>query len=145
MAIEDWAGELTDVLEGVEGVEQVHQYDDLPSQIVASPSMIWMPTGGTQVYGMSAPAVALHQVQITLYIAAPLLPEGVGLAVPFIAKVRDALAANIQLSDSVNYVLPPPEDAFYQGPAALTYGEKIHTGINFFVVVKEVETVTVSA
>ncbi len=145
MAVEDWAANLTSVLEGVDGVEQVHQYDDLPSQIVASPSIIWMPTGGSQSYGLSAPAVALHQVQITLYIKAPLLPEGVGLAVPFIKKIRDVLAANIKLGGTVAYLLPPPEEPFYQGPASLTYGEKIHTGINFFMVVKEVETVSISA
>jgi len=143
--IGDWAAELTTVLEDVAGVEQVHQYDDLPSQIVASPTLIWMPIGGRQSYGLSAPAVAIHRVQITLYIKAALLPEGVGLAVPFIAKVRDALAANIQLSGTVSYILPSPEDDFYQGPAYLAYGEKVHTGINFFVNVKEVENLTVSA
>jgi hypothetical protein len=146
MAIGDWKTALTTVLSEISGIEQVHAYDDLPAKIIVSPTLIWLPVSGSQLYGLSSPAVAIHRVQVTLYLSVALLPEGVGSAVPFIELVRDELAANIQLDGTVTYILPPVDAPFYEGPAVLNYnGAQALTGINFYFDVKEVENITVSA
>lgn len=145
MSIETWMPELKSVMEGVTGIEQVHVYNDLPGTLAVFPCLVIMPTRGGTQYGMSAPGVSVHQVQMTLYVAMQVLPEANGLAVPFIKLVRDELAANVTLGGTVAYVLPPglPAD-FYEGPGEIAYGDKKHVGIIFHIVVKENETITVT-
>ena len=135
--IESWASTLTSVLQLVEGVGQVCQYDRLPPKILVDRTVVWLPNDGPSlVYGLSSPAVAIIQVQITIYLTAALLPQGVGKAVPFIDRIPRALAANMTLGGTVNYILPRAEIP-WEGPAALSYGEQVLTGINFYYQVKK--------
>jgi hypothetical protein len=146
MAIEDWMPSLAEVMEGVDGIERVCTYEDLPGSLLELPCLVIMPKRGSQSYGASAPGVSVHDVQLTLYTASQVIPEALGTAVPFIKKVRDQLAGNVKLLGSVAYCLPPPEpDWFYEGPGAVKYGEKDHVAVIFHVRVKEVEVVLVEA
>lgn len=145
MAIENWKDELTKVLSEISGIEEVRAYDDLPGQIMASPTLIWFPENGRQSYGMGSPAVAFHRVKLSLLISVALLPEGAGRAVPLIAAVRNKLAQHIQLGGTVTQLIPNPDGLFYEGPAAIMYGDRTYTGVNFYLEVKEVERITVSA
>ena len=141
--IESWASTLTSVLQLVEGVGQVCQYDRLPPKILVDRTVVWLPNDGPSlVYGLSSPAVAIIQVQITIYLTAALLPQGVGKAVPFIDRIPRTLAKNIQLGGTVNYILPRAETP-WEGPAALSYGEQVLTGINFYYHVKKLLDFTV--
>lgn len=144
--IETWMDALVAVVDGISGIEQVHAYDDIPGAILAFPTAIVMPVSGTQIYSQSGPAVAIHQVTITMYFAAGLLPEAMGKAVPFIGKLRTELAKNTRLGGLVAYCTPvPPENGpWYEGPGGLQYGDKQLTGLVFHLVVKEVETVVVT-
>lgn len=144
MAIEDWMGRLVETLEQVEGVAAVYGYEDLPATLSVLPCIVVLPTSGSQQYGASAPGVAVHQVQMTLYTAAQVLPEAYGTAVPFIKRVRDCLAANVGLGGLVSYVLPVETGDWYQGPGALRYGDKEHVGVIFRARVKEVEQILVT-
>lgn len=145
MAIENWKDELTKVLSEISGIEEVRAYDDLPGQILVSPTLIWYPASGTQSYGMGSPAVAFHRVKLSLLISVALLPEGAGRAVPLIAVVRNKLAQNIQLGGTVTQMVPAPDGNFYEGPATMMYGEKIYTGVSFYLEIKEVENLVVKA
>jgi hypothetical protein len=148
MAIENWMPALKNKMAAIPGIKQVHQYDEIPGTLLTFPCLIIMPTRGSQSYSASGPAVAIHQVQMTLYVAGQILPEGYAVAVPFIQKIRDALAANVTLDGTVSYIAPPaPPESFYEGPGAIgfNYGDKNHLGVIFRVVVKETETVNVSA
>ena len=144
MAIENWKDELTKVLSEISGIEEVRAYDDLPGQIVVSPTMVWFPLNGRQSYGMGSPAVAFHNVQLSLFVSVALLPEGVGQAVPLIASVRNKLAQHIQLAGTVTQLVPNPDGLFYEGPATMMYGDRTYTGVNFYLEVKEVERIAVS-
>ena len=143
MAIETWMVQLKSVMAEVEGIEQVHIYDELPGSLMAFPCLVILPLRGEQEYGASAPGVAIHEVQMTLYVASQVLPEANGRAVPFIKKIRDQLAGHAQLNGSVNYILPA--SPFYEGPGGIQYGDKTHTGIIFRVRVKETEAINVVA
>lgn len=144
MSVEDWGKHLTAALSSIDGIVEVRAYDELPGQIVASPTLIWFPLSGTQSYGMGSPAVAFHRVQLSLFVSVGLLPEGVGIAVPFIEKVRGTLAGQVQLGGAVTQIMPPTDGNFYEGPMTMLYGDRTYTGINFYYVVKEVEQVTVA-
>lgn len=148
MAIQDWAPQLKSVLEGITGIEQVHNYDEIPATLAVFPCALILPQRGSQVYGAGGPNVALHQVQVTIYVSGQIVPEGYAVAIPLIESVRDAIAAHVTLNSSVNYCLPPdPPQIFYEGPGAIAfnYGDKTHLGVIFHLVVKETETVTVTA
>lgn len=146
MAIEDWTGILVEKLAEIEGVEAVYSFEELPGTLLTFPCMVVMPLSGGQEYSASGPAVSLVEMQVTLYTAAQVLPEAQGTAVPFIKKVRDKMAENVTLGGAVSYILPPPVDeAWFQGPGAVRYGDKEHVGIIFKYRVKEVEVVTVNA
>lgn len=145
MAIEDWTPILKQKMSEVEGIVQVHNYDELPSTISAWPSLLIIPLEGRQEIGGAN--IALHDVQMSLYISGQILPEGYGLAVPFIKRIRDKLAANHKLEASVQHCQPPKLDQgpFYTGPGAIKYNNKEHLGIIFRIEVKETEIFTISA
>lgn len=143
MPIDDWAPTLKANMAAVAGLEQVHLYDELPGSIMVFPTMLIMPTGGDQEYSKGGPAIAHHVVQLTLYVANQILPEGYAVAVPFIELVRNALAADIQLGANCEHCLPVSAPApFYEGPGSIEYGNKTHLGIIFRVTVKENESGT---
>ena len=137
MSVEDWGKHLTAALSSIDGIVEVRAYDELPGQIVASPTLIWFPLSGTQSYGMGSPAVAFHRVRLSLFVSVGLLPEGVGIAVPFIEKVRNTLAGPGQLGGAVTQIMPPAEGDFFEGPLTGVYGGRTFAGINFFFVVRE--------
>jgi di/tricarboxylate transporter len=78
---------------------------------------------------------------MTLYVVNTVAPEAYAVAVPFIEKVRNALAADIQLGANCEHCMPVTAPApFYEGPGGITYGDKEHLGIIFHVIVKENES-----
>ena len=141
MPIDDWMPTLSTNMEAVVGIEQSHKYDEVPGTISVFPSMIILPMGGDQEYSKGGPNVAYHVVQMTLYVANQVLPEAYAVAVPFIKKVRNALAADMQLGGNCEHCLPVTAPApFYEGPGSIEYGDKQHLGIIFRVIVKENES-----
>ena len=141
MPIDDWMPTLVANMEAVAGIEQAHQYDDLPATIHVVPSMIILPVGGDQEYSVGGVDVAYHVVNMTLYVAIQVLPEAYAVAVPFIELVRNALAADIQLGATCEHCLPVTAPApFYEGPGSIEYGDKQHLGIIFHIIVKENES-----
>ena len=141
MPIDDWMPTLVANMEAVVGIEQAHQYDDLPAKITVVPSMIILPAGGDQEYSLGGPNVAYHVVNMTLYVAIQVLPEAYAVAVPFIELVRNALAADMQLGANCEHCLPVTAPApFYEGPGSIEYGDKQHLGIIFHIIVKENES-----
>ena len=146
MSIETWGPKVTAKLKEITQIKEVRGYDDLTPTITAFPTAIWLPLSGRQSYGLGAPVVSIMRIQITLYLNVTLLPEGVKAAVPFIKLIRDKLAANMKLDGTVNYILPPTDGNYFEGPASMTYNpQDVFTGINFYYDVKEIETITVSA
>lgn len=143
MPIDDWMPTLSANMESVAGIEQSHKYDELPGTLHVFPSIIILPVGGDQEYSLGGPNVAYHVVKMTLYVASSVLPEAYAVAVPFIELVRNALAADIQLAATCTHCLPVRAPApFYEGPGAITYGDKEHLGIIFNIVIKENESGT---
>jgi hypothetical protein len=121
MAIDHWMPTLRTNLATVTGISQAHTYLDLPGSIQTFPTLLIVPVSGTQTGGVSAPGIALHNVQVTLYVANQIIPEALGAAVPFI------------------------DGLFYEGPGAIVYGDKTLCGIVFHLTVKETEALTVAA
>ena len=141
MPIDDWMPTLETNMEAVVGIEQAHQYDNLPGTIHVFPSMLILPIGGDQEYSLGGPNVAHHVVQMTLYVVNTVAPEAYAVAVPFIELVRNALAADMQLGGNCEYCLPATSPApFYEGPGSIEYGDKQHLGIIFHIVIKENES-----
>jgi len=141
MPIDDWMPTLSANMESVAGIEQSHKYDELPGSISVFPSMIILPVGGDQEYSLGGPNVAYHVVNMTLYVANQVLPEAYAVAIPFIEKVRNKLASDMQLGGTCVHCLPVTAPApFYEGPGAIEYGSKEHLGIIFRVIVKENES-----
>lgn len=144
MAIENWMDTLKSNMESVAGIRQVHVYDELPGTLVTFPTMIILPYEGSQdIGGVSS---SLHRLRMTLFLSGQVLPEAYGNAVPFIALVRNKVAADITLGGLVQHCMPLPGENFYEGPGAISYlyGDKVHVGINFYIEVKENETFTIS-
>ena len=142
MSIATWIGTLNTNIAAVTGMGQVHDYRDLPGSIQVFPTALIMPVSGTQTGGKSAPGIAIHEVQVTLYVAAQVMPEALTLAVPFIALVRDKIYSDVTLGGTCYHCLPRADGNFYDGPGGLVYGDKTLCGIMFHLSVKEIETFT---
>lgn len=146
MTIETWMPALASVLAAVPDVEQVHTYEDLPGTLSVFPCVVVMPLSGSQSVSAGGLNIAIHQLRLTLFVSAQIIPEAAGRAVPFIARMRTALAASVTLGGLVAHLLPVgPPAPFYEGPGAIAYADKTLMGINFTVEVKELEAITVSA
>lgn len=148
MPIDDWMPVLKEKIASVDGIEQVHIYNELPATLSAFPCAIINVYEGDMEYSAGGPLLAYHYVLINVYTSGQIIPEAEGQAVPFIEKVRNKLAGNMQLNNTVEHCLPVGlGERFYEGPGQLPYGGKVHIGIMFRVVVKENEagTYTVSA
>ena len=144
MTIETWMPTLTENMGLVAGIEQAHDYSSLPGSLQVFPCIVVLPVSGTQTGGKSAPGISLHQVQITLYTGNQVLPEAMGVAVPFIELIRDAIYADVTLSGNCAHCLPRADGTFYEGPGAIRYAGQELCGIAFYVTIKEVESLTVS-
>jgi hypothetical protein len=145
MAIDHWMPTLRTNLATVTGISQAHTYLDLPGSIQTFPTLLIVPVSGTQPGGVSAPGIALHNVQVTLYVANQIIPEALGAAVPFIELIRNEIYAHVTLSSNCSYCLPASDGLFYEGPGAIVYGDKTLCGIVFHLTVKETEALTVAA
>lgn len=144
--IEEWMPTLKTKVAAISGLVQVHSMDELPATLLVFPSAIITVVGGAFDYSTGGPCIDLHEVQITVFLTEQILPEANALALPFIAAMRNKLAANIRLDGLVDHILPA-EGRTYEGPGTLRYGDKEHIGIIFRYVVKDNEsgTYTVSA
>lgn len=143
MAVEDWASALKNNLETISGIQQVHNYNEIPSNVVVFPSILILPEWGTQEVG--ATNIAIHNLRVTLFIAGQIIPEAYALAVPFIQLVRNKIASDLTLGGLVQYCLPvQPPGRWYEGPGAKEYAGKTFLAIDFFLAVKERETFTVA-
>lgn len=141
MPIDDWMQTLRTNMEAVVGIEQAHKYDELPATLHVFPSILILPIGGDQEYSKGGPNVAYHVVNMTLYVTNQVSPEAYAVAVPFIELVRNALAADLQLGGNCEHCLPVTAPApFYEGPGAISYGDKEHLGIIFHIIIKENES-----
>lgn len=135
MSIADWMPTLKTNIAAVTGITQAHTYLDIPGTIQAFPTAIIMPVGGQIAYSVGGPKIEMTDVQITLYVSGQILPEAMGLAVPFIALIRDKLAGDVQLGGTVQYILPAED--WFEGPGGIQYGDKQLVGIIFRYIVKE--------
>lgn len=157
MAIDDWSPTLATNLATISGIEQVHNYDEIPNSIMVFPSMIILPQRGAATSQAGNPKRTTHQIMLALYTSAQLTAESFGLMVPFIALVGDNIAENMMLGaltwggdvggggGHVDHVLPvnPPDD-FYEGPDMFSFFDKLYAGIIFRIEIKESEAVTVT-
>lgn len=144
MSQQDWMptletkiGEIAGLDGGARAAVQSSNDDaGIPGALGELPMAIIVPTGGNVDYSAGGLAHEYTQVQITLYFEPGLLPEAINTAVPFIALVRNKLAANMGLDGTVISILPDPE-IWYEGPGGVTYAGKEYTGIIFRYIVKE--------
>jgi hypothetical protein len=144
MAIDDWAPTLKAKIAEISGMKQVHKHDELPGTIMTYPSAIILPERGSQE--ISSIGTAIHKVRVTVFFAAQLLPEAYATAVPYIALMRNKIAANIKLDGTVEHCKPPdPPADFYVGPGSKEWSGKTYLAIDFFLEIKENETFTISA
>lgn len=155
MAVEDWMPTLASKLGEITGLTGtgaggVRYYADMPGALAEFPIMVITVLNGRDSWGASQGSICVHQVQMTLYNPSPLLPEVHSVLVPFIALVRNKLAANTALGGLVQDIGPSEEAPFYQGPGRVTYTqsdgkENEFAGIIFRIQVKDHDTLTVSA
>jgi len=140
MALETWMGTLKTKLAEISGLVQVHKYDELPGALLVFPSCIITLKEGGFSYGTGGPLLSEHDIQITIYTSAQILPEAHNVAASFIVPVRNKLAANMKLDNTVKAIMPTPEGPTYQGPGQITYADKVHVGVTFHYRVLEDET-----
>jgi hypothetical protein len=142
MPIATWMPKLKTKLAEVSGLIQVHQYDELPATLLVFPCAIITLKLGSYSYGTGGPLLADHEIQITVYTSAQILPEAHNVAAGFIEPVRNKLAANMKLDGTVKAISPTSEGPTYQGPGQITYGDKAHVGVAFHYRIFEDETGT---
>ena len=140
MALQTWFPVLVSKMEEVDGILKAHSFEDLPAAISASPTMIVLPIEGQFEYSEGGPFSGQHEVQGTLYVTSQLAAEAYKQVVPFIERVRDKLAANISLDNTVATILPSASAPFYDGPGGILYAKKQYLGIIFRWTVKENES-----
>ncbi len=144
----DWfkaiKGRLETISELSPGAGQVHIYEDLPGTLSVFPTAIILPSRGTIKAGASQGAIEVHRVEVTVYTAGAVLPEGLGLAVPYIRSVADAILGDVALGGLVGYCIPVEGQDWYEGPGYIKFGEVVCTGIRFHLQVKEQRSVTVT-
>lgn len=151
MSLEDWMPTLVAKLAEISGLDGgVRYYADMPGALLEFPILVVTTVNGDETWGASLGAVGLHELQATLFVSTQFLPESHSIAVPFIKRVRDKLAANVTLGGLVDHVGPSPEGKFYSGPGRITYasqdGQDLeYAGIIFRLQVKDHDTLTVSA
>ena len=138
MTIDTWMPTLRTNIQAVSGIKRAYKYDQIPHKLSGLPAAVILPVSGEQEYSEGGQSIAIHNIQITVYVTAAVIPKALGDAVPLIEGVRDALAADIQLGGNCIHCLP--SSPFYDGPGAIPFGETALIGVVFNVVVKENET-----
>lgn len=135
MPIEDWAPTMTAKLGTITGLNpgggqahRVRDYRDLPGAIREFPTLIWLPQRAQHNYSAGGPGIWVHELVATLYLSQQILPEAHQVAIPYIKRVRDLMAANFQLgglswpTGRVAHWAPAPDAPFYEGPGITNYG-----------------------
>ena len=140
MSLDTWMPVLKTKLGEVSGIKQVHKYDELPAALMVFPCAIITLREGDFGYGTGGPLLSTHDIQITIYTSAQVLPEAHNVAASYIVPVRNKLAANMKLDLTVKAIMPSPDGPTYQGPGQITYADKVHVGVTFFYQVLEDET-----
>lgn len=138
MAIKDWMPILRERIGELDGLDGgVRDYTDIPSKFMEFPVALILPRSGEIEYSVGL-SVEFTNVMIIIVTAATVLPESFSLAVPFIARIRDKIAGNLQLDNTVENIMPIARPAvWYEGPGVIEFGGMNLTGITFFYTVKE--------
>jgi hypothetical protein len=157
MPVDDWAPEIKTHMEAVHaaaviakeipGAGEVFSYNEWPGALLSFPSTLIGTLGGSQDYSVGGPLIAFHNVTLWVYFTQGLsLSEAQAMAWPFVERVRNRFAANMQLNSKVDSFHPPEHPAlFYDGPGILEYAGRQFAGLIFNFLLKETETFTVSA
>ena len=123
---------------------EVYNYNEWPDAINALPSILIGTLGGTQDYSIAGPKIAHHNVKIWVFVGQGLsLKETQAMAWPFVERVRDQFAKNLQLNGTVNHFIPPPHPALFYEAGNTLYGDAEQSGIIFNYDLKETEDFTV--
>ena len=144
MSLSTWMTTLRTNMAAVTGIQQAHDYTNLPGSLQVFPCIVILPVSGTQTGGKSAPGIALHAIQVTLYTGNQILPEALSTAVPYIELIRNKIYSDVTLSGNCSQCLPRGEGTFYEGPGAIRYADQQLCGTAFYLTIKEVESLTVS-
>lgn len=151
MALQDFLPALASQIGEISGIDGNVFYPDieggdkdLPSRLLTTPCVTIIPLTGAQMFGGSY--IATHQLEVVFYVCPSYTPATLGLAVPYIKRMRDKLASRMQLglSSIVQHASSSPGN-FYEGPRGYTYAEEPFTGIKFFIEVKESDPFTLAA
>lgn len=138
MSDTDWIPIITKKLKEISEIEAVRDYRDTPGTIEEYPMVIVATENGTIAYSPGGPKIEHTRVNITLYLSSAIIPEGLKLAHQIKRKIRDKLAANMKLDNTVDEFGPVEEDIWFEGPGKMQdYAGKIHLGISFHYRVKE--------
>ncbi len=138
--IDDWMPTLKAKLAEITGMQAVYAYNELPASLMNMPCTVITTRSGNFRYGLGEPALGEHDIQITVYTSAQILPEAHNVATGFIELVRNKLAANMKLGATVTKILPTPDGPTYEGPGQILYADKAHVGVAFHYRVYENET-----
>lgn len=146
MALETWIDTLADVFNftysGTDKVWTYHLYSlpDFPENVHVYPCAITYPTSLTPQYGEGL-GIDLWRGTTELHLFPSVDKMLMPNIVPFFAKIRTAMAANVTLGGKVAYFLPIESEAI-TGPVQLQYGsEAPHWGIVVKWQVKELTNV----
>jgi len=154
MPVDDWGPIIKTNMQTVHTASQaaaeiptagvVYGYNQWPLKLLSFPSTLIGTQGGGQVYGEGSPAVAMHNVKIWVYFSLGLsLAEAQKMSWPFVERVRNMFAQDMNLGGTCKTFLPPPLPAlFYEGPGVLEYAGTPHAGLMFHYDLKDVETGT---
>lgn len=154
MPVDDWAPVIKTHLQAihtaalaaeeipVEG--EIYGYDEWPPVLEMLPASLVGTAGGSQDYGLGNPAIAFHNVRIWFYFSlGTSLAEAQKMAWPFVERVRNEFANDMQLGDTADIFHPPPAPGiFYDGPGLLEYAGKQYAGIIFDYLLKDNESGT---
>ncbi len=125
---------------------EVYGYKEWPADLIAFPSVLIGSLGGSQDYSISGPKIAHHDIRIWTFIASGLsLKETQAMAWPFVERVRDRFAINLQLSATVNHFIPPPPPAKFYEVGIVNFAGNDHAAVIFNYDLKETEDFPVLA
>lgn len=125
---------------------EVYGYKEWPATLNAFPAVLIGSGSGTQDYSIAGPLIAHHNVRIWVFVASGVsLKEAQAMAWPFVKRVRDQFAQNLQLDGTVNHFLPPTHPAIFYEVGVVNFAGQDHSAIIFNYDLKETETFTVQA
>ena len=125
---------------------EVYGYNEWPGNIQVYPATLIGTLGGTQDYSIAGPRIAHHNVRIWVFVGKAIsLAETQAMAWPFVERVRDRFAINLQLTTTANHFIPPPPPALFYEVGITEYAGVPQSGIIFNYDLKETENFAVSA